>query len=309
MQWKVWTFSLSFTKNYAESVLKKNLISGASLLGLYGSSSFGRFDVAYTAVALAFSVAVLGRCCWHTLSFMEFKTRPCRFRCLSNETLSQASCRLAKHFFETSSRWSLPLCVSLSSDKSNVVHSSRPVSITTSPKAGDFGRSTTRPTAMTILAEMKRATSLLASADTTSLSSQLASVMESLDLSSFLSMFQMVVSIKVNAPDDYSIDFVVADTKAWACRQLLHVTIELERVLDASQIRPRPTPVRIAKGTFVWFVGIQASASPDFTDFVNTKQLTVRQDWINTFPLGSANEKLPTIELKSAYDMQEYLRG
>jgi hypothetical protein len=39
--------------------------------------------------------------------------------------------------------------------------------------------------------------------------------MQSLNLSSFLSMFQMVLSIKVNTPEDHSIDFVVADTKAW----------------------------------------------------------------------------------------------
>ena len=212
---------------------------------------------------------------------MEFKDSTLSFPVLSNETLSQAACLLAKHFFETSSRWSLPLCVALSSDESNGAYSSRPVSITASPKVGVFGRSTTRPTAMAMLAEMKRSTSLLASADTNSLSSQLASVMENLDLASFLSMFHMVVAIKVNVPEDYSIDFVVADTKAWACRHLLHVTIELEQVLDASQIRPRPTPVRIAKGNFVWLIGIHASSSPGLTDFVNTKQSTVQQDWIS----------------------------
>jgi hypothetical protein len=120
-------------------------------------------------------------------------------------------------------------------------------------------------------------------------------------------MFQMVLSITVNAPEDHSIDFVVADTKAWACRQLLHLTIELERVLGTSQIRPRPTPVRISKSSFVWLIGIHASDSPDLTDLVNTKQSTVQQDWMSRFPLGSASENLPTIELKSTYNMEEYL--
>jgi poly(A) polymerase len=225
----------------------------------------------------------------------------------SNEKLSRASCRLAEHFFKTSIRWALPLRFSLSSDESNVVQPSRPFSIVASSKAGDFGRSTTWPAAMAILSEIKRSASLLASAESISLSSQLASAMQSLNLSSFLSMFQMVLSITVNTPEDHSIDFVVADTKAWACRQLLHLTIELERVLGTSQIRPRPTPVRISKSSFVWLIGIHASDSPDLTDLVNTKQSTVQQDWMSRFPLGSASENLPTIELKSTYNMEEYL--
>ncbi len=261
--------------------------------GVYGSST-GFLGGGAWAILLA-----------HTMiQGIQDSTLP--FPAFSEETMSQASCQVVEHFFETSSCWSLPLSVSLRHKESGVVSSCRPMTIIASPTTGNLGRSTTLPTALTILAELKRSASLLASKNVR-LTSQLDSVLEGLGLSDFLSMFQTVVLIEMSTPKDPTSDFVLADSKAWACRQLLHLTTELHRVLEASQIRPRSTPLRIVKGTFVWLIGLHAPISGELRDFMDTKLCVIQHDWINTFPLASSRDNMPTVELKSAYDAEEHL--
>lgn len=228
------------------------------------------------------------------------------FSSLVEDTMSQASIRVVKHFFESSNRWSLPVSISLSHEESCDGGSGRPMTIMASPATGYLGRSTTMPTALVIFIELKRAASLLVSADI-SLTSQMASVLENLSLADFLSMFQTVLLIEMSTSKDPTSDFAVADAKAWTCRQVLHLTTELERVLDASKIRPRPIPVRIARGTFVWLIGLQTPSSRELRNFVDPKRSSIQQDWSSTFPLASSRESLPSIEAKSAVEAGEYL--
>jgi len=232
-----------------------------------------------------------------------------RFPPPSEETISQASCRTVKHFFKSSSSWSVPLSINLTSEDVSV-STTRPMTILASSADGDLARSTTLPTALALLSELKRSASLLASTEIT-LTSQLAAVLEKLSLADFLSTFETMLVIHVSVPENKSSDFVVADAKAWACRQLLYLTVKLEHVLDdALQIRPRPTPVRVDKQTFVWLIGLHSAIiSRELLDFVDARLTLIQQDWSSSFPLASSQDNMPTIELRLAHDTAEYLTG
>lgn len=223
------------------------------------------------------------------------------------ETHSQASARVVKHFFEASSRWSLPLSIALTNDDSvnGCVTRNRPMTILMSSCATDnLARSTTLPTAMAALTELRRSASLLSSSTNANVTLQLASVLENLSLAEFLSTFETVLLVHVAVPEQgKAVDFNVANVKAWSCRQLLYLTGKLEHLLDSAEnIRPRPTPLRLAKQTFVWTIGLQAPLSSDLFEFVDTRISTMQQDWSSTF----SEVKLPTIDLMSSHDALQH---
>lgn len=214
---------------------------------------------------------------------------------------------VVKHFFEAGSRWSLPLSINLWSDDDSI--SNRPMTICSSPTNVDnLAQSTTRPTSLAVLAELKRSSFLLVSATQASLPSQLRTVLEPLTLADFLSTFETTLVIHVTAIPEHtaSSDFVLADIKAWARRQLLYLTVKLEHVVeDASQIRPRPTPVRVAsRHTLLWFIGLQSPLSTDLLEYVDGKESVTQQDWKSSF---RCQVNVPTLELKNSQDTLEYM--
>lgn len=224
----------------------------------------------------------------------------------SKEAIPQASCRLVGYFFESGGRWSLPLAIGLTNEEVEV-STIRPMKILSNSATDDLARSTTLSTALAILSEIQRAAALV----TPMKEIDLSAVLERLSPSDFLSIFESFLLIHVTVPEDKSSDFVVADVKAWACRQLLYLTGKLEHVVeDASSIRPRPTALRATKNSsksFLWFIGIQAPLSQELFDFVETKLPTMQQDWTSTFPLATSHESMPTLELKNALDVVEHL--
>ena len=261
--------------------------------GLYGSST-GFLGGGAWAVLLA-----------HT---MIYGTQESALMCPSSGgATSHVSLRVVKHFFETSSRWSLPLSVNLTNELVGV-RATRPMTIASSSEVGSLGRSTTLSTALAVMNELRRAASLLGSTEG-DLTTQLAAVLHKPSLADFYSVFETILLIRVSAPEDKSSGICVSDVKAWACRQLLHLTLGIERVLnDASLVRPRPTPIREyskSSKTFVWLIGVKSPISRELLDFVDTNLSSMQQDWASTFSLASLVDNMPMVEIQNTYEFME----
>lgn len=261
--------------------------------GIYGSGTGYLNGVAWSAL-LAYTM------------IQGIQDKTLRLSESSEETTTNAHCAVT-HFFEASSRWSLPLSVNLTDKEQVDANNSRPIQILAFPESDNLARSITLPAALAIFGEFARSASLLASANL-SLHARLAAILDKYSLAEFLSSFETILLIQLSMPNVKTPDFAVADKKAWACRQILNLTIKLEHVVDSPlQIRPRPTPVRVAKRSFVWLIGLQASVSRQLHEYVEEKAAMIQQDWASSFPLASSDEtNIPSVELKSSTDLLEH---